>query len=299
MSAREQPALVGASHSRSNALQPGLPPAGSPTRPVLEFKHMSERDEPPAVRLSYGERTFTVVKGRVPLRVGRHQENDLVLRDSLVSRFHATIRWDADTSTPMLYDNGSQNGTTLNGEPVRGQAVAISDGDRIQIGSARFDVELLGEEEGAPALIERTSDSVTLFSDRGPEIGGEFNEGRKLHDVLQQLEVEQRSGTLHITCRPDASGAVQGGQVTVCLGRLMAATWGDLSSSRALDVMLSQTIKLGAYNFSRELDPTEFPLNMWYSDFLRLRNAEGQVTRSMSSEVSAALRRVARERRDP
>ncbi|MEZ6189094.1 MAG: FHA domain-containing protein [Planctomycetota bacterium] len=257
---------------------------------------MVEGDDPPAVRLTYGDRVFTVVKGRVPLRVGRHQENDLVLRDSLVSRFHATVRWDADAPHPQLYDNGSQNGTTLNGEPVRGRAVVLSDGDRVQIGSARFDVELEGaEDEAAPALIERTSDSVTLFTDGGPEFNGVFDEGRRLHDVLQQLEVEQRSGTLRVELTKPQAGISQG-QVTVCLGRLMAATWGDLSSGRALEALLSRQ-DLASYNFTRELEPTEFPLNMWYSDFLRLRNAEGQVTRQWSSEVSAALRNAARDDR--
>lgn len=255
--------------------------------------------DPPAVRLCYGERVLTVVKGRVPLRIGRHAENDLVLPDSLVSRFHATVRWDADSPLPVLYDNGSQNGTTLNGQPVQGQVVALSAGDRIQIGSARFDVELDADEEAAPALIERTDDNVTLFSDRGPEIKGTFDDGRKLHDVLQQLEVEQRSGTLHVKVAKPALGHTESGQVTVCLGRLMAARWGDRISSRALDVMLSQADTLGEYRFSRELEPTEFPLNMWYSDFLRLRNAEGQATRAWNKEVAAALRNSVRDRKKP
>ena len=165
--------------------------------------------DPPAVRLTYGERVLTVVKGRSPLRIGRHQENDLVLRDSLVSRFHATVRWDKDSPLPVLYDNGSQNGTTLNGKPVQGQVIALSDGDRIQIGSARFDVDLKdSEEEAAPALIERTDDNVILFSDRGPEIKGTFDQGRKLHDVLQQLEVEQRSGTLHVEVKASAASEI-------------------------------------------------------------------------------------------
>jgi hypothetical protein len=63
--------------------------------------------------------------------IGRAPDSDLVLADAGVSRRHARIR--SDGPGHMLLDEGSTNGTELNGAPVR-EAVPIRAGDRIGIG---------------------------------------------------------------------------------------------------------------------------------------------------------------------
>jgi len=74
--------------------------------------------------------------GAVEVTIGRAPENDLLLVEPGVSRCHARIR--AEGPGHVLVDEGSRNGTALNGAPVRG-AVALSRGDRIGIGPVLFE----------------------------------------------------------------------------------------------------------------------------------------------------------------
>jgi pSer/pThr/pTyr-binding forkhead associated (FHA) protein len=63
-------------------------------------------------------------------RVGRHEENDIVLAGPTVSARHATIR--REPVGTVIEDEGSLNGTFVNGELVQQQLLEA--GDRIQIG---------------------------------------------------------------------------------------------------------------------------------------------------------------------
>jgi len=63
-------------------------------------------------------------------RVGRHEENDIVLAGPTVSARHATIR--REQVGTVIEDEGSLNGTFVNGELVQQQLLEA--GDRIQIG---------------------------------------------------------------------------------------------------------------------------------------------------------------------
>jgi hypothetical protein len=74
--------------------------------------------------------------GAVDVTIGRAPENDLLLVEPGVSRCHARIR--AEGPGHVLVDEGSRNGTALNGTPIRG-AVALSHGDRIGIGPVLFE----------------------------------------------------------------------------------------------------------------------------------------------------------------
>lgn len=72
--------------------------------------------------------------GPAGLRIGRHQDNDIVIEESNVSRFHAHVV-PLDTGW-YLIDNNSTNGTRLNGVFIERQELA--DGDRFTIGPATF-----------------------------------------------------------------------------------------------------------------------------------------------------------------
>ena len=72
----------------------------------------------------------------VEVTIGRAPENDLLLVEPGVSRSHARIR--AEGPGHVLLDDGSRNGTALNGTPIRG-AAALSPGDRIGIGPLVFE----------------------------------------------------------------------------------------------------------------------------------------------------------------
>jgi hypothetical protein len=70
------------------------------------------------------------------LTIGRGRENTIVLDDMLVSRRH--VRITADSEGLILEDLGSRNGTYVNGRRV--ERTHLSEGDRIGIGAATFEV---------------------------------------------------------------------------------------------------------------------------------------------------------------
>lgn len=198
------------------------------------------------------------------LRLGRHSENDIVLASTMVSRFHARITWDREMDRPAIFDNGSQNGTFVDGELVK-TATPLRDQCRVTIGPFALKVILLGCGE-TPALLKDTNDMVTLFSDDGPDLRGEVSEGLSVRDLLQRLEAERRTGTLKFELPTGQA------EVTYCLGRIMSATNKDGQGLRALERILQS--RSGSFRFSRELEPLEESLNLWVSDYLRSRSLD-------------------------
>lgn len=71
---------------------------------------------------------------RSPLRIGRALENDLVLSDPRVSRFHAEIRH--EDGRYVLYDLGSTNGTLVDGRAI--EQCPLHDGAEIVLGGCRL-----------------------------------------------------------------------------------------------------------------------------------------------------------------
>ena len=72
-------------------------------------------------------------------RIGRLPDNDVVLDDATVSRYHAMI---VDTGTSFVVtDLRSANGVTVAGNRIRGSAT-VTDGDRIRVGDHEFTFEL-------------------------------------------------------------------------------------------------------------------------------------------------------------
>lgn len=65
--------------------------------------------------------------------VGRSADNDVVLNDSTVSRFHASLQRKPD-GTVIVSDANSANGVTVNGKKVSGQAL-VKTGDNLTFGN--------------------------------------------------------------------------------------------------------------------------------------------------------------------
>jgi hypothetical protein len=70
------------------------------------------------------------------ISIGRGAENDVVLNDAGVSRTHARI--EREVTGWMLHDNGSANGTELNGAVVA-KPSKLRAGDRIGVGPVTFE----------------------------------------------------------------------------------------------------------------------------------------------------------------
>jgi pSer/pThr/pTyr-binding forkhead associated (FHA) protein len=83
----------------------------------------------------------TEVDGEV--KVGRGQDNELVLEDKLVSRHHATVWMEGDVL--MVRDEGSVNGTFVNRTQIY-EPTALKDQDTVQFGDEVITVRApLGE----------------------------------------------------------------------------------------------------------------------------------------------------------
>jgi pSer/pThr/pTyr-binding forkhead associated (FHA) protein len=88
-------------------------------------------------------RQLTVPNGS--LRIGRALDNDLVIADSRVSRYHAQIVRDA--RGPLVRDLGSTNGTAVDGRVVGEDR--LTDGDRLTLGGYQIEVRV-GPPSGQP-----------------------------------------------------------------------------------------------------------------------------------------------------
>jgi pSer/pThr/pTyr-binding forkhead associated (FHA) protein len=72
--------------------------------------------------------------------LGRTDEADVVINDSSLSRVHASINLDGEHV--WINDEGSTNGSSVNGEPVQAAGTPLADGDEIDIGNTTIVVHL-------------------------------------------------------------------------------------------------------------------------------------------------------------
>jgi pSer/pThr/pTyr-binding forkhead associated (FHA) protein len=118
----------------------------------------------PKVRLLLkGELVAEVPLAGEPLRIGRMKENDLVVNNLSVSRFHATLR--QEDGHIVLKDLGSENGCWVNGRRV--SECRVGPGDRIQIGKHQLEIvtEAEAPAQGTPAARGKSDawDAATTY----------------------------------------------------------------------------------------------------------------------------------------
>jgi len=108
------------------------------------------------VQLRLGERVVAEVSFREDeLRIGRMKENDLVINNLAVSRFHAVLRRVGDGFA--VEDLGSENGTFVNGVQVKG-TLALPVGAELTIGKHALSIRT-DDESQLPAPRARKSDA--------------------------------------------------------------------------------------------------------------------------------------------
>jgi Nif-specific regulatory protein len=99
---------------------------------------------------------------RARLRAGRHEQNDLVLDDSRVSREHAVL--ECTDNRIEIRDLDSRHGTFVNGERVTTRA--LTNGDQVQLGNVLVDVF----EENEPLTIAHSQVTDADPPQKGPDI---------------------------------------------------------------------------------------------------------------------------------
>lgn len=122
-----------------------LPEDAPPTRPVMPASPTAplpriRRPEPvrgaPLALMLVLEDGRALALGGASIRIGRAPDNDLVIADSRVSRYHAQVV--PDHHGPYIRDLGSTNGTMIAGRPVGHDRLA--DGDQLSIGGFTIQV---------------------------------------------------------------------------------------------------------------------------------------------------------------
>ncbi len=89
---------------------------------------------------SFEQSVFLIVNRQmIPLekpviRIGRQLENDIVLHEEFVSRFHAEIRF--EEGKYVLQDNGSTSGTFVNGRKI--DRCVLNSGDLISVATIQM-----------------------------------------------------------------------------------------------------------------------------------------------------------------
>jgi pSer/pThr/pTyr-binding forkhead associated (FHA) protein len=90
----------------------------------------------------------------LPVRIGRSDDADLIVKQDTVSRIHALIDW--HDGAHHVTDNKSENGTRVDGMPLLpGQEAVLSDGSVIHLGTARLTYFLDGVSAARFAAEER------------------------------------------------------------------------------------------------------------------------------------------------
>ena len=118
------------------------PPARSaaPVAPTAVLPRVRRSDmgpaAPPLALALFLEDGRCVSLGCASLRIGRAPDNDLVISDSRVSRYHAQVV--ADRTGPHIRDLGSTNGTMIAGRPVIHDR--LTDGDQLSLGGYAIQV---------------------------------------------------------------------------------------------------------------------------------------------------------------
>ena len=122
---------------------------------------------------------FPISKDTV--RIGRSNDNDLILADNTVSRYHTEIQ--KRKNDYILADLGSYNGTKLNGKSI--QKVFLKHGDKIQIGSSKLTFLINGNS------LDQAEDSVVLTVEKDSAVDRQIVRSSPLerHGQSQELLV--------------------------------------------------------------------------------------------------------------
>jgi len=142
---------------------------------------------------SAGTSRFEVNDGETV--IGRHPDCDIVVEVGAVSRFHAKIVRRANEH--VLEDQGSRNGTFLNGQLIAGEQI-LREGDRVRI----CEVELVFHTDSQPEFLGSGNAAMTFD---GTSFGVTMVDDDPTENVpISKVEFRSSSEGLKISATPEA-----------------------------------------------------------------------------------------------
>ena len=100
-----------------------------------------------------------------------------------VSRYHATLR--PSTSALYLIDQGSTNGTTVNGKKIgKKSPQALFNGDVISFGKLEFDIRILGKPKGRTDLLNKQVSLADALGEMAKAITSQLKPDQVLEKAL-------------------------------------------------------------------------------------------------------------------
>jgi tetratricopeptide (TPR) repeat protein len=192
------------------------------------------------------------------VRIGRASDADFSLPHVEVSRIHAVVKT-LPSGEIVIEDNGSANGTFVNGKRLKSSPLKV--GDRIGIGPFKIDIGATREapassatQSGEPPQAETTEKNA----EAALELESTMLMGRlgkvSLEEMLRHAERERKTGTLKIWGDRGAKG-----EIVIAKGRPCGASWEGLRDEDALRALLD--VKEGSFAFSIDLPSTPATMN--------------------------------------
>ena len=179
------------------------------------------------------------IKGRWPLAqaittIGRAEDNNIVVDDRWVSRYHAQVR--REEGRYIVVDLDSKNGTLVNGQRIAG-ATPLTDGDQVQVTPL---IKLTFVDYGATAPLPGEARPAGLVLDRDRR--QVWVQGRLLAPPLSYVQF-----TL-LTLLDDQPGRVYSRD------QVIAALWPEDSAEGISDEAIDALVRRIRLRL-RELDP--------------------------------------------
>ncbi len=165
-----------------------------------------------------------VILGELPVQIGRHKDNDVVIRDEKASRYHCRVEPAGGYGKFRAVDLGSRNGTRVNDEKIEGPT-RVRPGDTVRIGDHVFTFKIARNAKG-PDSAESAATSTESWARSMQKTLTAMEGGRDLPAPVLIDAKGERSQTL------DGSGA--GARAAGLLFRIASA-------ARATDLHVEPT----------------------------------------------------------
>ncbi|HMF57212.1 MAG TPA: FHA domain-containing protein [Pyrinomonadaceae bacterium] len=119
------------------------------------------------LRIQSAEDTREVALAGDRMTLGRGDAASIVIKDKGLSRIHASINRNEDSV--WVLDEGSTNGTCVNGEKVSARGTPLSDGDEITLGNDTLISVSFGSGAASDELSEEFEDEAALEDEAAEE----------------------------------------------------------------------------------------------------------------------------------